>query len=291
MSEAPRVDWYPSDWLGGTRKLSAEERGIYIDLLMYFFEEEGALECDYRRLSRAIGISQRKLKTAVKTLVDQGKLEVENGFIINFRAKKELEKRSEMSKKARNSAKKRWSINRQKPNKNNETCDANASAGHMRSHPPGICSSDANHLSTIKEDDDRARARAREDEIPFDEVDEDQVLLDKVAQASGVLVENETKPFEIVRGWQKLGLRSEEIIEVIRTVRTKKKGDPPERLAYFSKAMHDQARRKNLKPVDGGKTDDKRRRGKTARERANEDTVADALDFAADLDRRSGRSD
>lgn len=290
MSDAPRIDWYPSDWLGGTRKLSAEERGIYIDLLMFFFEEEGALEADWTRLARAIGVSQKKLKSAVQTLVDQGKLEVENGFISNFRAKKELEKRLNFSKKATQSAKKRWAINRQKSNKNNETVHANASRKHMRSHPASICSGDASPPTTYQLDDDDPRTRAREtdlSDIPFDQVDERAQFIDAVFSASGVKQEAEDDAAGIVGSWKKLDLTDDDVIEVIRAVRRRKNGGPPKRLAYFSEAMQNFARSKSepkSKPVSEGKTDDRPQRRRTSGERAAAEQLARDLDFARDLD-------
>lgn len=131
MSDAPRIDWYPSDWIAGTRHLTLEERAVYHDLLMLIYEEHGALREEYRRLARRIGTTPKRLEKTVAVLVDEGKLWCIDGFITNERAENELKKRENVSEKARASAKARWAKERRKPKDNNDDpmrsqCESNA---------------------------------------------------------------------------------------------------------------------------------------------------------------------
>ena len=44
MSESPWIKFYPSDWLAGTRGMSATEAGVYINLIAMMYESDGYLK-------------------------------------------------------------------------------------------------------------------------------------------------------------------------------------------------------------------------------------------------------
>ena len=130
----PYVRFYPSDWLAGTRGMTAHETGIYITLIALMYEKCEPLYSDYKRLSRICGCGHSVFKKAIKILIDDGKIIVINDSLWNNRVEKEFSFRQEKSKKAKNSAQKRWD-NSEKSEEKQQSDNANAPVKH--------CSGDA----------------------------------------------------------------------------------------------------------------------------------------------------
>lgn len=105
------VPFYPSDWLAGTRGLSAVETGIYITLIAMMYERGGAIADDRDRLARLCGASKAQFASALETLIDDGKIAVEDAFLSNEKVKKVLGFVKEKSKSAKDKAEARWSKN------------------------------------------------------------------------------------------------------------------------------------------------------------------------------------
>lgn len=131
------VAFYPSDWLAGTRGLSAEESGVYITLVCRMYEMAGPIERDDDRLSRLCGCkSKAAFVRALGYLIAEGKvIEVEGG-LFNERVEKELQNTTEKSTKARQAAQSRWD---RKARKIKGNSNADASPKHM----PGRCQSES----------------------------------------------------------------------------------------------------------------------------------------------------
>jgi uncharacterized protein YdaU (DUF1376 family) len=123
MSELPWVRFFPSDWLGGTRGMSAAETGIYITLIATMYERGEPIPEDHKRLARLCGASNAAFKSALETLINEGKIERVDGGLWNERVGKESEFRSEKSQVGRQAANARWN---KKDNENNVSDDANA---------------------------------------------------------------------------------------------------------------------------------------------------------------------
>ena len=129
------VPFYPSDWLAGTRGLSAEETGVYITLIARIYEMAGPIERDDKRLFRLCGCkSKTAFVKALEYLISEGKIIEVEGHLTNERAQKEIQNTTEKSAKAREKAQQRWD---KKHRKNN--------GGKMQGHPRSICWKDANH--------------------------------------------------------------------------------------------------------------------------------------------------
>jgi uncharacterized protein YdaU (DUF1376 family) len=123
MSEMPWVRFFPSDWLGGTRGMSAAETGIYITLIATMYERCEPVPEDHQRLARLCGSPYTRFVAALENLIAEGKiLRTERG-LWNERVQKENELRSEKRNTAQLAANTRWAT---KLNKNNESDDANA---------------------------------------------------------------------------------------------------------------------------------------------------------------------
>lgn len=123
MSELPWVRFFPSDWLGGTRSMSAAETGIYITLIATMYERGEPIPIDTARMARLCGASNSTFKVALKALIDDGKIiETEKG-LWNERVQKEVVYRLEKSQVGLQAANARWS---RKDNEIKDASDANA---------------------------------------------------------------------------------------------------------------------------------------------------------------------
>lgn len=123
MSKMPWIRFFPSDWLAGTRGMSAVETGVYITLIATMYERGEPIAEDHARLARLCGASNSAFRKALDTLVDEGKITRVDGGLWNDRVEKEQVYLSEKSEVGSKAARARWS---KKPNENNDTGDANA---------------------------------------------------------------------------------------------------------------------------------------------------------------------
>lgn len=114
MSDMPWVRFFPSDWLGGTRGLSAAEAGVYINLLAMMYERGEPLPEDPPKLARLCGASNAVFRRTLDQLVDDRKILRINGGLWNERVEKESVYRSEKSAVGKQAAEKRWGKNKQK---------------------------------------------------------------------------------------------------------------------------------------------------------------------------------
>ena len=122
MSESPFFQFYPSDWLGGTRGLTAVETGIYITLVAMMYEQETPINMDHKRLARLCGATIGAFENALDELVAQRKIIITDDGLWNDRTQKEIAKRTEKRSLASASANARW----QKTEQNQTPSDANA---------------------------------------------------------------------------------------------------------------------------------------------------------------------
>lgn len=123
MSKTPWIRFFPSDWLGGTRGMTAAETGIYVTLIMTMYEHGKPLVNDVGRLARLCGASNSVFKSTLNALISQGKILISDEGIWNERVGRELFYVSEKSSVGREAANARWY---KKDNKNNDSADANA---------------------------------------------------------------------------------------------------------------------------------------------------------------------
>lgn len=123
------IAFYPSDWLAGTRGMSAEETGVYITLVSRIYEMAGPIERDDDRLSRLCGCKTKsRFVKALEYLISEGKIIETTDGLTNDRAEKEIKNATEKSDKAKAAAQSRWD---RKANKNKGSANADASSKHM----------------------------------------------------------------------------------------------------------------------------------------------------------------
>jgi len=126
MSEFPWFKFYPSDWLAGTRGMSAAETGIYITLIATMYERQEPIREDIGRLARVCGASNSSFKKSLEILIQEGKIDRRDGLLWNNRVGRECETRSEKSEVARQSANRRWDTSGEKPQQKQQPDNANA---------------------------------------------------------------------------------------------------------------------------------------------------------------------
>lgn len=132
----PWFKFFPSDWLAGTRGLSAAETGVYITLICIMHEREAPILMDDTRLARLCGLPARNFRRALVALIDQGKVVEKDGGLWNERVGETLLERQKTTSLRSRSASSRWEKIKEKQ------CEADASAMQVhteaRSQKPDI---------------------------------------------------------------------------------------------------------------------------------------------------------
>lgn len=108
MSDSPFVHFYPSDWLAGTRGLTAAETGEYITLVAMMYEQNGPVADDRKRLARLCGTTPAAFEKIITGLLETKKLTLSEDGFSNNRVEIEIKKRSEKRESASASAAARW---------------------------------------------------------------------------------------------------------------------------------------------------------------------------------------
>lgn len=122
MSDGPWIKFYPSDWLTGTRGLTASEIGIYVTLIAMMYEKGRPLTNDGGMLARSCGVSRPQFDKAVEKLTGLKKLTLIDGALFHDRVEKELASRKKISDSAAKSASSRWE--KEQVNQPSEDADA-----------------------------------------------------------------------------------------------------------------------------------------------------------------------
>jgi len=131
----PWFKFYPSDWLGGTRGLTAAETGIYITMIAMMYERAAPIDMDRRRLARLCGCPAGAFNKCLDALIDAGKIiETDAGFW-NDRVGIERQEREVASQNGTDAARVRWSKQAGKSQVKQPTPDAPAL--------PDACGADA----------------------------------------------------------------------------------------------------------------------------------------------------
>ena len=130
-ADGPWVRFFPSDWLAGTRGMSASETGVYVTLVALMYERTAPLDRDDARLARLCGLPTNVFRTILDTLIVQGKVTLEGEKLWGRRVALEVEIRKGRSAKASVAAK-------AKHQQNQRPVSANASSEHSVSTAPDL---------------------------------------------------------------------------------------------------------------------------------------------------------
>ncbi|WP_375675555.1 DUF1376 domain-containing protein [Bartonella sp. CL100XZDX] len=91
MSNAmPWIRFHLYDWINDTDKMTLEQRGIYITLLVRMYDKKAPIKEDFETLARVCNCSQKKFATIVEYLTKNNKLLQTDKGLWNTRVEKEL---------------------------------------------------------------------------------------------------------------------------------------------------------------------------------------------------------
>lgn len=200
MKQMPWVRFFASDWLAGTRGMSAVETGVYITLVATMYERGEPLVEDHARLSRLCGASNSAFKKALETLIEEGKIIRVEAGLWNERVEKEQVYLSEKSEVGRKAANIRHS---KKDKENNGGDDANA----MPAHSEGNANQKPEYSSLRSE-----RARASSDDVSFNEFWEafpNKIGMPKAKVAYFAAIQN-SSPADVLEGAKRYALKTDD---------------------------------------------------------------------------------
>lgn len=235
MSDLPWFQFYPNDWLAGTRGLSAVETGIYITIIATLYDRAAPLPNDTERLARMCGAGKRQFVSALQRLLDDGKLCLVDGGIWNTRVDEELKNRNDKREKAKEAAEARWSG---KTKENQSPRDATASNEQ--------CQTDASQKSEVRsQKSDSLASPAVVDGKPAAWV----ALGQKISDSLGLT--NDPRwmgNWSIVNAWMAKGFDGElDIWPTVVAIVERKKAlgqSLPKSLNYFSRAIEENHKRR-----------------------------------------------
>lgn len=146
MSNLPWVRFFPSDWLAGTRGMSAVETGVYITMIMMMYEAHGPIRNDEARLARMCGLPVATFRKVNSSLLESGKISEVDGYLINDRVVAELKFGDEKSVAASKSSRARWG--KSTVNSTRDECERNPNGMRTLCYPePDTISSEPNGSS------------------------------------------------------------------------------------------------------------------------------------------------
>lgn len=167
MTNMPWFQFYASDWLAGTRGLSAVETGIYITMIASMYDKGSPLPNDPDRLARLCGATAKQFKPAMERLIEEGKICIVDGGVWNSRVEDELKVRSTKSDKAKLSAESRWNGKTEQnqssdcANASNSQCERNAIQKPEARSQSSIAKPEPQQPSADPDDFDRLDAALR----------------------------------------------------------------------------------------------------------------------------------
>lgn len=168
MSDLPWVRFFPSDWLAGTRGMSAAETGIYITLVATMYERGEAVPEDHPRLARLCGAPVAMFRKTLETLIEEGKILRVDAGLWNKRVGEESEHRVEKSEAGRKAGLASGRSRQRKKDKENQT------------QVPTDVQSTLNENRTSQKPDTRYQIKAAAQlSVPRD-------LLDRLLEAAGI---------------------------------------------------------------------------------------------------------
>jgi uncharacterized protein YdaU (DUF1376 family) len=101
MSKIFRFDCYPHDWLLDTSRLTPEDRGIYVQIVMLIYARGGQIDNDPKWISGSCNCSSRFVAGCISRLIQMGFIQLSDGKIAQKRAERELKsKRTQIEKGA-----------------------------------------------------------------------------------------------------------------------------------------------------------------------------------------------
>lgn len=107
MAKDPRFNFYPDNWAGGTRRMTFEQKGAYMELIMLNFYCFSDGLAGFTEQEAIHALAHATAPAALWNFL-KPKFETDGQFFWSARMKKEFEKSQEYSQKQAERAKKKW---------------------------------------------------------------------------------------------------------------------------------------------------------------------------------------
>jgi uncharacterized protein YdaU (DUF1376 family) len=156
MNEFPWFRFFPQDWLAGTSDLSAAERGVYITLLAVIYDRGGPIPRNDVSLGRRCGLPKAGFVRALESLIEAGKLTLNDGMISNERAEIELVERAKHSATQAKRAQSRWQKTKEKQQSENAAAMPEACQSQSHTHTQSLSSKENTRKARVLADQDQA---------------------------------------------------------------------------------------------------------------------------------------
>lgn len=104
----PWFRFYADEWLDGTRDLTLEQRGAYIDMICLQMRYEKHLDHDYRWFAHQMHIDVRAARRLIDSLVEAMKIRRDESGLYNVRADAEISWKNAQRNSAANASAHRW---------------------------------------------------------------------------------------------------------------------------------------------------------------------------------------
>ena len=147
--KSPAFSFYPDSWVMGTIAMSFEEQGLYMRMLCFQWSNGPSNALAY---ANACGLASPEHINRILS----SKFICIDGKYHNERLEEERSKQTDRSKKAKDSANRRWN------QKNEQRNNANAMPTHMQTQCEGNTRSDANAMHSVSVSDSIIKERERE---------------------------------------------------------------------------------------------------------------------------------
>jgi len=220
MNKIPWIKFYAGDFLNGVADLTPNEIAVYTVVLMRIYDEDRAIPFDVKKIARRCNMRVPTCQKAIESLVDEGKLVIAENHLDNKRARKEREKRQEISAKQSGNVNKRWREGSEKP----KEIKGRSIPSHFLPDTESI----------------PTRSQTLDARIDVDESAD--AIHDELLGIIGVSREKHPAftSSMFVQTWLAGGCLPEDIKAAVRSVMAHRNGDPPNTMKYFDKAVMDQ---------------------------------------------------
>ncbi len=245
MSKHPWITFYPSDWLAGTRGLTAVETAVYITLIMLMYERGEPLRDGDDRLARlCCNLKPAAFRKAVDALMSDGKIILLEGGLWNDRVASTIESSIQKRNAAKRSAETRWGENAAKSTA--ERCDRNADEMLRARIPQPQPQLESSLRSDSKTDDDGAGAKKSLDGPRIEDVRRQVVIAGGGALNSQSI---EIQPASEIIRWLNAGCdMTLDILPAVAGVAARCRPGSVRSWAFFSNAVFE-ARDRRLAPA------------------------------------------
>lgn len=243
-------EWYkrePVSYLGGVQGMTAREHAVYSIVLDLIYVHGGAINNDPKWIAGWISdMGSAAVKRTIESLVERGKLAIEDGQITQKRAKNEAKTKEKLRENAQKTGKKGGKKSadlRRQAKENNDLPEGCATSENQPEKRREEYSIDTSSLrSEVSIHGDGGGAREASPENPEPEKADLQPILEAMGFPDGVvgpskIIGSPADRAEVQRWLDLPGMTMGIITAEIRRIAVQRQSDPPQTVRYFRQPM------------------------------------------------------